>query len=447
MALFLRPAGLSQNPEISEKLLEPLLDRLEEKMGTLQASPPGFLRILDDEDALTAVVDGASTLPATGVWVILGIGGSALGARALRDALAPDQRDRLLILDNIDPDSLARVSDRLILEDTRFLVVSKSGTTAETAAQLLFFHRRLLDAGLDPWKHLIAITDPKEGLLRELVNREGIPSFDVPADVGGRFSVLTAVGLLPALLLGLDARALVSGAREMWNSLRTGGPGHPVMRWVAEGHLRGVESRQLTQVMISYSDRLQTFGDWFAQLWAESLGKRLDLHGKEVHRGSTPLIARGATDQHSLVQLFAEGPADKQFLVVSCDRETDLALPLKGEGIARDLDYLLGHSFGDLLDAEREGTAGALRAGGRPVAELHFGALDEAHLGASFLLFQIATVLAGELLEVDPYDQPGVEAGKILAFSRMGRSDAHQEARKILGDVTSPPPAVQLPPN
>jgi len=446
VSLSLRLAGLRARAGISEDRVASLEEQLERKVQALAASPPGFIRILFDDAALSKILDTASQLPDTPHWVILGIGGSALGARAVRDTLIPDRRQDLRILDNIDPDSMARAADQLDLEKTRFLVISKSGSTAETAAQLLFFHDRLLARGLDPWQHIVAITDPESGLLREVVGREGIPSFEVPSDVGGRFSVLTAVGLAPARLLGLDSTALIVGAQQMWESVRDGGRDHPLLRWVAEAHLRSIDHGQRCQVMMVYCDRLRTFGGWFAQLWAESLGKREDRNGVEVHHGSTPLVAVGSTDQHSLVQLFAEGPDDKQYLIVSAGRKADVALQTGSEGVHDDLGYLLDHTFGELFDAQREGTTGALRAAGRPVSELNFGELDEAHLGASFLFFQLATVLAAELLEVDPFDQPGVEAGKILAFSRMGRSDAVEEAGKILAGAVDPEPAVELPP-
>lgn len=416
-------------------------DGLVSSVAALAGSPPGFLEILDEGDAVAErCAATAEKLAGFGRVVLLGIGGSALGARTLRDALAGDAGDRLLVLDNIDPHTIARARDRLDPKDTAFLVISKSGSTAETAAQFLAFRDWLSAAGVDPTACMTLITDPTRGPLRELASRDGYPTAEVPPRVGGRFSVLSSVGLLPAALLGIDPVELLAGGRSMWHAVRDR-EDHPLIDWVVGHSLRAERDGQRIQVLMSYVDRLRTFGDWFAQLWGESLGKKLDRDGRVVHRGSTPLPALGATDQHSLVQLFAEGPADKQFLVLGLDHGTDPVAPLPQDASATHADfaYLGGHSFDALLEAERVGTVQALAAAGRPVSRLQLERLDARTLGALFVLFELATVLTADRLEVDPYDQPGVEVGKWIAFSRMGRPGFDEKVRELIGESGEEP--------
>ncbi|MGA1779025.1 MAG: glucose-6-phosphate isomerase [Planctomycetota bacterium] len=418
--------------------------RLREAVEALVAAPPGFIEILEQGDAVAEHCrEHAAALRRFERIVVLGIGGSALGARTIRDALAPDEGDRLVILDNIDPDSVVRMRDRLDPRQTGLLVVSKSGSTAETAAQLVLFTRWLTEAGCDPAAHITLITDPEKGPLRALAGR-GHSSLEIPPRVGGRFSVLTPVGLLPAALLGVDPSALLEGGRAMWHAVRDR-EDHPLLDWVVEQGIRSERGGERIQVVMSYSDRLRTLGDWFAQLWGESLGKRLDRHGAVVHRGSTPLPAVGATDQHSLVQLFVEGPADKQFLILGLEPDATPLAPLSGAGeLAEAFGYLDGSSLDALFEAERVGTIQALRAAGRPVTTLQLSRIDARTLGALFVLFELATVLAAELLEVDPYEQPGVEGGKIIAFARMGRAGYAEQAEALIGGITDEEPGTPL---
>ncbi len=423
-----------------------LREKLQSTVKSLEASPPGFLEILDEGDSVAERCrEEAARLQKFETVVVLGIGGSALGARTVRDALAPEFAARLVVIDNIDPVTIVRTRDSLDPKSTAFFVVSKSGSTAETAAQLILFRTWLLEAGCNPAEHITLITDPKNGPLRALATRDGYSTLEIPPRVGGRFSVLTPVGLLPAAVLGIDPAELLAGARAMWHAVRDQ-EDHPLLDWVAGHAIRAEHAGQQIQVLMSYSDRLSTLGDWFAQLWGESLGKKLDRAGKVVHRGSTPLAAVGATDQHSLVQLFAEGPADKQFLILGLDGARAPLTPLGAEAaeLSADFAYLEGHSIDELFEAERIGTIQALRAAGRPVARLQLEKLDAATLGALFVFFELATVLAADLLDVDPYDQPGVEAGKIIAFARMGRAGYEEKVRELLGEVAEETPGAPL---
>ncbi len=366
--------------------------------------------------------------------LVLGIGGSALGARALLSALrAPawnelddEGRDfypRLTILENVDPftvkAALARIDPRRVLVN----VVSKSGGTAETMAQYLVV-RAWLEEALGPaaTRHLVFTTDPVRGALREIASREGIATVDVPPGVGGRYSVLSPVGLLPAALVGIDIAGLVTGAQRAVD--RAGNPDllqnpaalHAALLWAADTWCGA-----RIHVLMPYADRLREFAEWYRQLWAESLGKRLDRRGAEVHVGPTPVAAVGATDQHSQVQLFMEGPYDKALTLVAVeDAGVDIAIPARSHQ-PEELAYLGGSSLGALLQAECQATSGALASNGRMHCTLRLPAINDEIIGELLMHYQVATGYAGVWYGVNPFDQPGVELGKRLTFAAMGR--------------------------
>jgi glucose-6-phosphate isomerase len=372
--------------------------------------------------------------------VVLGIGGSALGTVALRTALRPhawnalddDARDfypRLHVLDNVDPVTVAAVLDRVELGRTLFLVISKSGGTAETMAQYLIVRGRLEAALGDVFRrHLVFITDPARGALRAIARAEGITAIDIPPNVGGRFSVLSSVGLLPAALIGIDVEGLLRGAAAMLErcadpELESNPAGvFATLQWLADERL-GLH----THVIMPYSDPLRDIGAWFVQLWAESLGK---IRPDGVSVGPTPLPAVGATDQHSQVQLFMEGPCDKTvtFLQVA-ESGVDLQIPRLHADIP-ELAYLGGHSLGELLDAERRATAAALTQHGRPNMTIIVNRLDAEHVGGLITLLELATVYAGDLYGINPLDQPGVELGKRFTYALLGRPDAADARRE-----------------
>ena len=366
--------------------------------------------------------------------LVLGIGGSALGAKALLNALrrpAWNELDdegreffpRLTVLDNVDPtsvaDALRRIDPRRVLVN----VISKSGGTAETMAQYLVV-RNWLEQALGPaaTRHLVFTTDPVKGALREIAQRDGIAALEVPPDVGGRFSVLSPVGLLPAALVGIDIEALLGGARDALaraehDDLRHNPAAlYSALHWTADTTL-GTR----VHVLMPYTDRLREFAEWYRQLWAESLGKARDRRGQTVHLGPTPVGAVGATDQHSQVQLFMEGPFDKVITFVAVDHfAEDVAIP-PGSSLPADLAYLPGHTLGGLLHAEYQATAAALARMGRMNCSLHLPALSAAVLGEVIMFFQLATGYAGVWYGIDPFDQPGVELGKRLTYAAMGR--------------------------
>ncbi len=367
--------------------------------------------------------------------VVLGIGGSGLGAIALRDALlgpywnerSDDERDhfpRLHVVDNPDPFTFGRLLERLDPARTLFNVVSKSGSTAETMAQYLVARERVERVvGEDKARgHFLFTTDPGRGALRQIADAEGIPTLPVPENVGGRFSVLSPVGLLPAAICGVDIDALLAGAGDMETRCRAPElAANPAGVLAVLLHALDREAGRRIHVFMPYADRLRSSALWFQQLWAESLGKARDLAGTPVFTGPTPVASAGATDQHSLLQLLIEGPQDKVVLFVGLeDVGADMAIPRRHTEIAS-LSYLGGHTLGELLNAERRATAEALRRGGRPNATFMLPTLDARGMGELFMLLQVATVVAGALYGVDPLDQPGVELGKTLTYGLMGR--------------------------
>lgn len=368
--------------------------------------------------------------------LLLGIGGSALGPIALRTALRPsgwnllgsDAREgapRLHVLDNVDPTTIAALLNRLDLSRTLVIVTSKSGSTAETMAQYLVVRARLEAAvGDRAREHLVFVTDPEKGALRALAAREGINALDVPPAVGGRFSVLSPVGLLPAALIGIDTGSLLAGAADMVERCRTDALArNPAAVFAMLQWLSDTRQGRSVHVLMPYADPLRDMAAWFVQLWAESLGKQ---RGDGVHVGPTPVAALGATDQHSQVQLFMEGPHDKTVCFLSvANGGDDVEIP-RLHGDVAELAYLGGHRLGELLDIERRATAGALARRGRPNMTLELERVDAWHVGALFMLFEIATIYAGVLYGVNPLDQPGVELGKQFTYAMLGRADAEQ---------------------
>ena len=321
------------------------------------------------------------------------------------------------MLDNPDPSTVSSLLDGLELGRTLFNVVSKSGSTAETMALYLVARERLtrrVEADR-VGAHFLFTTDPGRGALRRIAEAEGIATLPVPPNVGGRYSVLSPVGLWPAAATGVDVERLLAGARAMAG--RCSGEvllANPAGLFATLLHAADVEAGRNVHVLMPYSDRLRSLALWFQQLWAESLGKELG--------GPTPLAAVGATDQHSQVQLFMEGPHDKVVAFVAVE-EADEAVPVPGlHGEIEELGYLGGHTLGGLLDAERRASAEALRRAGRPSLTLELGRIDEAAVGALCMMLQIATVYAGALYGVDPLDQPGVELGKRLTYGLLGRA-------------------------
>ena len=349
-----------------------------------------------------------------GEIVLLGLGGSSLGPKALVEALEHrGNGKRVRFLDNVDPFLVRRVQEEITLEQTLFLVVTKSGNTPETLALFHYFEDLLRREGLDPHAQCVLITDPERGYLRTLA-REGYLSLPIPPGVGGRFSVLTNVGLLLATLLELDVEALLQGAGEVAAQAHTQLPGeNAAYKLALFQHLEYLDGRNV-HVLMSYDDRLREWGQWATQLYSESLGKT-DARGQAV--GFTPHAARGVSDQHAQLQLFQEGPDDKAYVFVKVSEKESVRIPTLPDA---GLSYLSGQSFARLFQAEYEATIESLVQAGRPCVRIGLDALDEAHLGALLMTLELTTAYLGYLLEVDAYNQPGVEESKRLTKEKLG---------------------------
>lgn len=384
--------------------------------------------------------------------VVLGIGGSALGNIALQQALRPatwnllpdDRRGgpRLFVLDNVDPEWAGDALDFVAATDPRFErtlvnVISKSGETAETAAQFLVVEKMLREAlGDRASERIVAVTDPERGTMRSICDREGYATLPVPDGVGGRFSVLSPVGLFSAAMCGIDIDALLDGAATMDDMcMERDALANPaaMLAWLLiEFTRRG----KPMHVMMPYANSLYLFADWYRQLWAESLGKRVDRSGNEVFAGATPIKALGATDQHSQIQLYREGPNDKVvgFLEVENWRRT---VDIPGGFEAPPLSYLQGSDLGTLLNAEKRATEFALIESERPSYTLRFESISERSIGAFIQLWQLATAVAGELLDINAFDQPAVETGKQATFGLMGREGYAEWRDRVDGTLTT----------
>ena len=384
--------------------------------------------------------------------VVLGIGGSALGNIALQTALNPytynldnnkRKGPRLFVFDNVDPSQFGSFLDFITprLGKTVFNVISKSGQTAETASQFMIVQKILETRfGRDKLKdRVVATTDLEKGTLRKIATDAGLPTLVVPDGVGGRFSVLSAVGLFSAAMCGINIDQLLAGARDM--HARVINPDffkNPAAINAAIQYHYFTRGKKIS-VMMPYCYALKDFADWYRQLWAESLGKRYDLKGQEVFVGPTPVKALGATDQHSQVQLYREGPNDKVFTLLEVQdfgRKVRIpappTCPERGRSeSAPELNYLAKKDLGELLNAEKKATEFALLANSRPCLTVLFPKVDAYTVGQFIFLFEATTSFAGALLGVNTYDQPAVELGKQATFALMGKPGQYTPDRSF----------------
>ncbi len=378
-------------------------------------------------------------------FIVVGIGGSALGNLALHSALnhpeynqllrPPRRGPRLFVADNVDPDRIAALLEVVDLDKTVFNVITRSGSTAETVAEFLVFRDALIKK-LGPERHverILITTDPERGELREIAKRFGYASLPIPSDVGGRFSVFSAVGLLSAAVTGIDIHKLLKGAAEMDALCRKSKKlwENPALTGAALHYLMDKAKGKNIQVMMPYTHALRDVADWFRQLWAESLGKRVDRAGKTVHAGQTPEKALGVTDQHSVLQLYLEGPFDKvvTFLTVE-EFHTTVSIPPAFPHFEAGK-YLGGHTLNELIRAEQRATELALTQGGRPNCAIRLQRVDEETVGALLYLLEMQTAYAGELYNINAFDQPGVELGKSFTYGLMGRKGYEAKRREV----------------
>mgnify|MGYP006275369859 FL=1 len=370
--------------------------------------------------------------------VVLGIGGSALGNIALQNALNPATHNllpagerrgpRVFVLDNVDPANFEQVMRVCDPKSTLYNVISKSGETAETAAQFMYI-RDLLKrmVGGEAAEHIVAITDAEKGTMRSICDAEGYETLPVPDGVGGRFSVLSPVGLFSAAMGGIDLDALLDGAHAMEQRCRApelaqnpAGMLAALLVHLGTGCYNEAGAAKPNHVLMPYCNALYSMADWFRQLWAESLGKRVNTAGEEVFAGFTPIKALGATDQHSQIQLYREGPNDKVIGFMEVEDFASSAEIPAGLGVEA-IRYLECQPFARLLNSEKRATEYALVESKRPNFTIRFPKVDAHHVGEFIMLWQVATAYAGRMLGIDAYDQPAVETGKKATFGLMGR--------------------------
>lgn len=381
--------------------------------------------------------------------LVLGIGGSALGGIAVTEALlkpfwnllSPEQREglpRIFFLDNIDPDYMVGLLNILDLKKTLVNVITKSGSTAETMSQFMIVKNILEQELGDNYRYnIVATTDKKTGILRQIAEQEGYKTFVVPDDVGGRFSVFSAVGLLPFALVGIDIDEIVNGIKDMDLALKNTDIKENIAAQNALIHyLLDTKKGKNLSVMMPYSSKLKYVSDWYVQLWAESLGKNKDKEGNAVCVGPTPIKALGATDQHSQIQLYNEGPNNKviNFIrVKNFDNTLEIPNIFEYTGIG----YLGGKTINQLINAEADSTRVSLADYKRPTISIYLDKVDGYNVAQLLYMLEVQTAIAGELYNIDTFNQPGVEQAKNYTYALMGRAGYEESAQVLQAKLTS----------
>ncbi len=380
-----------------------------------------FYQIVDDEKIVKKIVDYSKSVEGKYEDIILiGIGGQALGARFLKTAFTSfinNSNPKLHVWDNIDPMLISEMSSKINYSKTLFIISSKSGNTPETLAQFFYFKSRVEMHELNVKNHFVFIIGDEEGLLQEIVKKEKYLSFKMPKNLGGRFSILSAAGLLPASLIGIDIKQLIDGAKIMKDKFLSVDSEENLPFKLAVTQYFGFTKGKTQNVLFPYTEKLRGFSDWFVQLLAESTGK-LDVHGNNV--GITPVPAIGVTDQHSQLQLFIEGPNDKLtiFLKVEYFKENpEIPVLINHEKV----NFLKEVSFGKLLHTELKATADTLAENNRPNITISISEISEETVGSLIMLLEGSTAFLGEYLNINAFDQPGVERVKALTREYLNK--------------------------
>lgn len=375
-------------------------------------------------------------------FVVLGIGGSALGPLAVAQALThlhyndlPEgklQGPKFYVEDNVDPERMAALLDVIDIKKTMFNVVSKSGATSETMAQYLIISDILKQKlGKDANKNIIATTDEKKGNLIKIAKQENLKTFYIPDGVGGRFSELCPVGLLPAAVLGTDIKALLKGAADIDKiCMEKDIYKNPALMSAALQYL-AINKGNNISVMMPYADSLKLMADWYCQLWGESLGKAENKKGEKVFTGQTPVKALGVTDQHSQVQLYTEGPFDKVITFLAVEDYRSNVMITKGCEDIPDVGFLGGHTMNELINAERLATEYALQKNGRLNYTITLPEVSAHTIGQLLHMFSMQTAYCGALLEIDAFNQPGVEEGKNATYALLGKKGYEEKRREL----------------
>lgn len=386
----------------------------------------GFYKVVDDLEIVEKINRFVDKVRGKFDFVVvLGIGGSALGTMCLQNALKNQYAagsPQMIVVDNIDPEMIFEINEAILLEKTLFVVVTKSGNTPETLAAYFFFRKQIEDKGLEAKKHFVFITDAKKGLLQKIAHEDEIDSFAIPENVGGRFSVLTSAGLLPAALIGINIEELLKGARVMRDSFLSTDAAKNSCYLLAKIQFNLNKKGKIITVMMPYSQKLIRFADWYRQLLAESIGKAKNRKGEIVNVGITPINALGVTDQHSQCQLYNEGPNDKFFIFLHVEKfgqnpEIPVLMPHE-----ESVSFLKNVTFTQLLHNEFRATRDVLTKNGRPNITINIEEINEYFLGQLFMLFEGSIAFLGEFYGINAYDQPGVELAKILTTEYLRRN-------------------------
>ena len=382
-------------------------------------------------------------------FVVLGIGGSALGPLAVLSALLHLHHNELpknkrkapkfYVEDNVDPERMAALIDVLDLKTAYFNVITKSGETSETLSQFLILYKMLKDSlgEAEAKKHIIVTTTIGKGTLYTIAQKEGFKIFGLGKGVGGRFSVLSNVGLVPFAVLGLDIKAMLAGAAAIAKTAEEKDIHKNPALITAFMQVESMKSGKNISVLMPYADSLKFMADFYCQIWAESLGKAVDLTGKEVFVGQTPAKSLGVTDQHSQVQLYTEGPFDKVVTFLAVDRYRTKVVIANDESIDA-CDFLKGHTMNELIDAERKATEFALRKAGRSNFTIYLPEVSEETIGELLMYFMYQTAFAGALLNIDTFNQPGVEEGKKATFAMLGRAGYEAKLQEVNAAAVHP---------
>ncbi len=366
-------------------------------------------------------------------FVVLGIGGSALGPSMVFNALKHLHYNELpksmrggpafYVEDNVDPTRMAALFDVIDPAKTCFNVISKSGATSETMAQFLIIAKELGKRGVELADNMIFTTDAARGNLVKIDKKYGgkFKKYVLPDGVGGRFSELSPVGLLPAAVLGIDIKGMLAGAAYMDEICSKPDINkNPALLCAALQYI-SMEKGKNINVLMPYSDRLKLMADWYCQLWAESVGKAVDNAGNTVNSGTTPVKSLGVTDQHSQVQLYIEGPYDKVITFISV-KNYNVGMPIpEGFEDIPDVAFLGGHSMEELIQAENKATAYALMRAGRMNYTINLPEINAFTLGELMYMFELQTAYAGAMLNINTFNQPGVENGKKATFALLGK--------------------------
>lgn len=420
----------SENYLETRDLCQQRFEKFLEKLGAEEYAVSQPLHAQDDLDAIREVGEelrgGYSTI------LVVAIGGSALGFRAILQALKgpfhnvfPGDDPQVFVVDNVDPSVAHELGEQLDFSKTMLVYISKSGSTPEPAANFIYFLDKLHSAGGDE-KDVVVMCDEADNGINKIAARLDCRLLHIPKELGGRYSVLSCVSLLPSELLGIDSKLLIEGAKRAHEAVLFTPIGRNpcfVLGSLLHAYFR---ADRRTHFLFAYSNRLAEFGLWLTQLWGESLGKLVNLRGEEVRNGTLPALGIGATDQHSILQLLKEGPRDKVlgYLKIGMHRE-DTVVPrcVQEMGDLMEYAYFSGQKMGEQLGLEQISSEISTQGAGNPCYSLTIERLDELCLGALFYYYELLVIYLAALDEVNPFDQPGVESGKDMTYALMGRPD------------------------